>query len=403
MGVIRTMDPAAAQSASTAPAKSDSEGLQARLDSYRAIEEYRGRPLIVFATSTRPGVQAIIAPDALSEIVEQVREIGKADGVDILLHSHGGDSLTAWRIMSILRESYPKVAVLVPFAAFSAATVLSLGADEIVMHPFAALGPIDPQIQARTDKGDIHFAYEDVGAFLKFIKENVGVTEQSYLTPIMDKLFSLANPLLIGAAQRASDLSSEIGERMLRMHKKAEKDAARCKQIAKELNKSFFSHGDAVSRRRATELGLPIAKSDPTLEGLIWKAYKGLEEFMQLLSPFNPLTTFMGNAAAAATLTPPPPVVLPLNTTPDVANQVWNVVLQRAIQQATAGASPEVAYRLVKVVIEGTRRSSAIITEGLVWAVRQGIEVKLAGLDTKGGWVNFPMPPTASVQSQAGS
>lgn len=32
------------------------------------------------------------------------------------------------------------------YTAYSAATLLALGADNMVMHPFANLGPVDPQI-----------------------------------------------------------------------------------------------------------------------------------------------------------------------------------------------------------------------------------------------------------------
>ncbi len=47
--------------------------------------------------------------------------------------------------MSLLRERFKKVSVLIPYVAYSAATLLALGADEIVMHPFSNLGPVDPQ------------------------------------------------------------------------------------------------------------------------------------------------------------------------------------------------------------------------------------------------------------------
>jgi ClpP class serine protease len=43
--------------------------------------------------------------------------------------------------MSLLREKVKDVAILIPQAAFSAATLMALGADEIVMHPCGNLGP----------------------------------------------------------------------------------------------------------------------------------------------------------------------------------------------------------------------------------------------------------------------
>ena len=294
-----------------------------------------------------------------------------------------GDPLAAWRIMFTLREKYEKIGVLVPFAAFSAATLLALGADEIVMHPFAALGPIDPQIQVRNSKGEIRFAYEDVGAFLKFIKEQVGVTEQSFLTPIIDKLFTAAEPLVIGAAQRASDLSLEMGERMLRMHMREDKDEARCKAIAENLNKSFFNHGDAVSRGRARQLELAIAEPDEELESLLWSAYLGLEELMELDRPFDPLAIFMADEDAAKTLTPAPPLQLPANTPPQAVDAAWNAAINRALQEM--GPTPEVPFELVKVVVESQVRSAAIISKGQVTAARHGPEIQVGLVEAGGG------------------
>ena len=119
--------------------------LAERRGRYEAIEDYRRRPLIVYATSTRPGVPSQMAGDSVREFIDQIDALSDADKVDVLVHSTGGDALAAWKLMSILRERFDNVAVLVPFMAFSAATLFALGADEMVMRPHAWLGPIDPR------------------------------------------------------------------------------------------------------------------------------------------------------------------------------------------------------------------------------------------------------------------
>src|SRR5206468_4702761 len=121
--------------------------------------------------------------------------------------------------MSVLRERFEQVAVLVPFIAFSAATIFALGADEIVMHPHASLGPIDPQITIRLPQGEQRqFSFEDVGAFLRFLSEEMHITEQAYTSTIVDKLFSVVDPVHVGGAKRASELSTDVGERLLQLH-----------------------------------------------------------------------------------------------------------------------------------------------------------------------------------------
>jgi len=194
--------------------------LAARRIRYAAIETFRKRPLIVYATSTRPNLAAFMAGDAVRELIDQVDSIPlDIKQIDVLIHSTGGDGLAAWKLMSLLRERFTEVGVLVPFMAFSAATLFALGANQIVMHPHASLGPIDPQITVKQSDGSLRqFAYEDVGAFLRFLTSDVKITEQPYTSAGIDKLFSAVDPINVGAAKRASELASTIGERLLRTH-----------------------------------------------------------------------------------------------------------------------------------------------------------------------------------------
>jgi len=354
---------------------------------YKAIEDYRKRPLIVYATATRANLEVNMAADAVREFIYQIDAIPhESRAIDVLIHSTGGDPLAAWKLMSLLRERFEKVGVLVPFMAFSAATLFALGADEIVMHPHASLGPIDPQIQMMQADGSVRrFAYEDVGAFLRFLVNEVKITEQAHTSAVIEKLFSVVDPVNVGAAKRASELSSSIGERLLLTHMTGE-DKTKARQIAENLNKSFFAHGDAVSRKRARELHLKIAKEDAALEKLIWEAYLGLESYMELREPFIPLQKYLADPAGAAALRPPAPLNVPSNTPAQIAQQVWNQVLQQAAQNA-ANAGVEVPYSVVMAVIESTRVASEFKTLGRLTAMRAANgEIRIAGVDTDTKW-----------------
>jgi hypothetical protein len=365
---------------------------------YQAIEDYRKRPLIVYATSTRPGVPARMAGDAVREFIDQLDALPDATAIDVLVHSTGGDALTAWKLMSILRERFDNVAVLVPFMAFSAATLFALGADEIVMHPHASLGPIDPQISIPLPDGSRReFAYEDVGAFLRFLSTEVKISEQVHISTIIEKLFSVVDPVHVGAAKRASELSSSVGERLLLMHMTASEDKSRAKQIAVNLNKSFFAHGDAVSRSRAKDLQLAIAAEDATLEKLLWDAYLGLESYLDLRTPFNPLQHYLRDPQGAAALRPPAPVVLPPNSPPPLVQQVWQAAAQQAMQALT-NAGVEIAYSLVNAVLESTRVASEFRTSGTLTASRNlNGEIQLSGTDRESGWKRVAVPPAVAA------
>lgn len=375
--------------------------ISARVKSYRKIEGLRQRPLIVYATSTRAGVPAMMAGDAVREFIDQVDAISDSRAVDILIHSTGGDALAAWKLMSVLRERIQSVAVLVPYMAFSAATIFALGADEIVMHPNASLGPIDPQIAIRMPDGSYRqFSFEDVGAFLRFLSEEVGLTEQSYLSAIVEKLFSVVDPVSVGGAKRASELSTDVGERLLQMHMKGAEERGRARVIAEALNKSFFAHGDAVSRSRARELHLSIAEDDLELEAAIWDAYIAIESYMQLREPFNPLHHFIANGGGGV-LQAKAPLTLPPNAPPQLATQLWNQVAQNAAQ-ALGQPGLEVQYSLVNALVESPRLASEFRSSGTLSATRvAGGEVQLASVDKESCWRRVRIPkPAAKAKSK---
>lgn len=378
--------------------------LAERIARYKAIETTRGgRPLIVYATSTRANVPAMMAGDAVREFIDQIDAIRDARAVDILLHSTGGDALTAWKLMSILRERFDSVAVLVPFMAFSAATLFALGADEIIMHPHASLGPIDPQITIKHGDGQRRFSFEDVGAFLRFLADEVKITEQQYTSAVVDKLFSVVDPVHVGGAKRASELSTDVGERLLQMHMKGAEERGRARAIAEGLNKSFFAHGDAVSRTRARTLQLKVAADNPALEVQLWQAYVAIESYMELRAPFNALEHYLAHDGAAS-LKPRGPLALPPNSPPQVAQQVWTQVAQQAIQDASQPAV-EADYSLVNAIIESPRLASEFRTSGSLSAVRLGSgEIQLSATDKDSGWRNIPVPapvPTAEDTPKA--
>jgi len=327
-----------------------------------------------------------MAGDAVRFFIDQIDAIADGDSVDVLINSTGGDALTAWKLMSVLRERFKHIAVLVPLEAFSAATIFALGADEIVMHPHASLGPIDPQITVRQQDGSTRrFSFEDVGAFLRFVADEINLTEQAHLSDVVSGLLEAADPLVLGGAKRASELAADVGERLLQTHMVAPEEKGRAREIADNLNKSFFAHGDAVSRSRARMLDLKIVGDDPELEELLWAAYMGIEEYMQIREPYAPLQHFVANGGAAA-IQPIPPVSIPANTPPQAANQIWTNVIQHATGRLTQPAI-EVDYSLVNALIESPRLAAEFRTCGKMSAARQpNGEIKLLATDYESGW-----------------
>lgn len=309
-------------------------GYGERIKLYRECETLRGNPLIVYVTSIRPNISSQMSTDSIPSIIAQIEKIpSEKDNIDLLIISNGGDPITSLRIISILRERFKKITVLVPYVAYSAATVLALGADEIVMHPYSNLGPVDPQltISRQNEIGQpsqLNFSSEDIRNYIEFIKKDVGITDQTHLIAAFNSLSKEVGPLPIGSAKRSQQLSLSLSEKMLETHMD---DKSKANSIAKSLNSSYYHHGYAVSRAEAKAIGLNVINPDQHLENLLWEIWQSFDNEMHCSSQFNPISEIMNDPIAKEKVSNIPVVSLPANTPLNVAqNIIANVAQQNA-------------------------------------------------------------------------
>lgn len=368
-------------------------GIQNRIVLYKAVEEVRKRPLIVYVTSQRPGVTANMAQDVIPEFIDQLQKLPpETNKLDILIESHGGDALVAWRVISLIREKIEKVAVLIPYSAFSAATLLALGADEIIMGRYGCLGPIDPQISVRKKDGPSQeFAYQDITSYLDFVREEAGITEQIHLEKAFHHLCDQVEPSALGTARRASSLSVTIAEKLLQMHMCKTEEKIRAGTIAKKLNESYFSHGHALGRKEAKEIGLPVIDASEKCEDLLWQIHKDIEADLKFREPYNPLGIFLSDPLAAPYLKSPPPVIIPPQVPPQVAIQL----LQQHINDQLHISIPDIKINLTHALVESARHASAFQSENKIIVNRTlELQFKVGHVALKAGWNNITLPST---------
>lgn len=351
------------------------------------IEAHTKRPLLVYVTSHRPGASGVIAGDTTRIFIDQILALPKnTNQLDLLIHSLGGDGLAAWRIISAIRERLGEkghLRALIPHNAFSAATLLALGCDEIIMHPLACLGPVDPQISVTKPGGQQNFAYEDLLAFGDFIEEGMKVKGEQFKTVLFDHLMKEIQPTIIGLGKRSSSQAEKMSVELLKMHMD---DGNKISAISAALNKSFYAHGHAVSRSQAKAIGLNIAKADEVLENLIWDLYSDFEDEMEMRKPFDVLSLVLKDASAAALLAPPPLVNLPGNIPPQVAQQVWQNVLQTTNVQNGAA----VDFKLIQAAVESLRNRMRFCTLGRALVTRRpDMEFMAAAPTLEAGWESY--------------
>lgn len=368
-------------------------GISERMALYHRLEEIRSRPLIVYVTSQRPNVPANMAQDVIPEFIDQLQNLpDPSDNIDILIESHGGDPLVAWRIMSLIRDRINNVCILIPYSAFSAATLLALGGDEIVMGRHGCLGPIDPQMHViKKDGQNQNFAYQDITAYLDFVREEAGITEQVHLEKAFQELCKQVEPSTLGVARRASSLSVTIAEKLLQMHTSNPEEKMKAGSIAKRLNESYFSHGHALGRKEAKDIGLPIVDAPQECEGLLWNIHKDIENDLQFRKPYNPLSEFLAHPHAAPYLTSPPPLNLPPQVTPQIAVQILQQYINSQLQQPV----PRITIPLTHALVESSRLTSAYQTVNEILVQRTlDLQFNVKSVQLSGGWSNIPIPTT---------
>ena len=263
----------------------------ARKKLYQELEKIRKHPIISYVTSIRPGCSAQMAQDVLPMIIKQINKIETtSDSIDLLILSNGGDPIVSWRIISLLREKFKHISVLIPYTAYSAATLLALGADEIIMHPFGNLGPLDPQLSFIDNQGKHRtISYEDITKYVEFVKD-IGITDQELIQKSFEKLTAEIPPTSIGFAKRSSQLGLTMGQKLLATHMD---DENKTKVISETLNTKFYHHGYPLARKEAKEIGLAISKSNKKVEELMWNIYEDFMDEMEFNNVFNPESIIM--------------------------------------------------------------------------------------------------------------
>lgn len=274
-----------------------------RKDLIDQIETLRRSRVLCYVTGDRSPAAAQIGDDAVRTMYEHLRDIGQVEKLDLFLYSRGGAIDVPWRIVTALRANAQGWDVLIPFRANSAATLLALGADEIVLGRFGELGPIDPIMNIqRVTPGpggpgtatQDSVSVEDVMAYVKFIQERAGLSDQAALATGLSKLTERLDAVALGSAHRTHSHIRDVARRMLLSRNKPHSEQA-MGTIVETLAERVYAHGHAIGLKTAKEIGLPAVAADPKLDQLLWDLLNEYETDMKLLSPVDPA------AAVAAT------------------------------------------------------------------------------------------------------
>ena len=190
-----------------------------------------------------------------------------------------------WHLVSAFRSLSKTWAVLIPFRAHSAATMIALGADEIVMGPHACLGPIDPTLSRSYQEAPV--SVEDVMAYIEFMRERVGLSDQMSLTNGLSNLMNRVDAVTLGSVYRTHSHIRDVAQKIVNSRNNPPKSEVQ-NTIISALAEKVYAHGHAISRAEAQSIGLPIHEPCTDLNEAMWRLLSAYEEYMNMLKPWNP-------------------------------------------------------------------------------------------------------------------
>lgn len=163
------------------------QGHSTRKDLYSKIEKELNLPIISFFTSF---IYPVMIENSDADMLEGIlHKSSLKEGFILLLSSPGGSGLAAERIIKVCRELSGNIGyqVIVPSKAKSAATMIFLGANKIIMGSTSELGPIDPQISlVENDVPKKFSVYNIVKSYNQLFKE--AVKTKGNLQPYIQQL-----------------------------------------------------------------------------------------------------------------------------------------------------------------------------------------------------------------------
>lgn len=255
-----------------------------RREKLTALEGITERPLVVYAAAFDHPVKAQLPGGDMSITlhdkdgwVEVTRNL--PDGpLDVMLHSPGGSPFVAEWVVGMLRSRFGPIRVLVPHSAKSAAAMIALSGNEILMDEVGELGPIDPQMVISTAEGGV--VVSPAQAILdQFENAKEDVVGDPQRVAVWLPILSQYGPSLLEESRKAIKLSKQLVREWLRTYMFAGTSDAvfRARSIAAWVgnHNNFKAHERKISVDKLQAKGVKVVdlRRKPRLREAIWDVW----------------------------------------------------------------------------------------------------------------------------------
>jgi len=235
-----------------------------RRGKYKLLSGLTGRPLIVYATAFHNPIKTQMAAPFLSidlsdkDGFDEVTQKIKSDKVDVFIHSPGGSAEATESIVKILRNRFKDIRFIITGAAKSAATMLAMSGNSILMDDAAEVGPIDPQVRVGGRFSPAGSIIEQFDRATQVLKKNPDQL------PVWVPILKEFAPALLVECENYLNLSKTLVSSWLEKYMFAgDKEAKqKAKKIADHLanEKNFLSHARRVDVMELESIGVKVQK-----------------------------------------------------------------------------------------------------------------------------------------------
>ena len=198
---------------------------------------------------------------------QMLERTGPKKKLYLFLKSNGGNGQASLRIVSLLRRYCEELVTLIPLECASAATMIALGADKLIMGPMAYLTAVDTSITHKLspvdrDNNRVSVSLDALNRVIKLWRDE----KDSHTDNPYQSLFQYIHPLVIGDADRSNSLSVKLSRDILSFHIE---DGAAIEKISHALNTWYPSHSYPILMREAQAVGLNAVEMDSKIHDLL--------------------------------------------------------------------------------------------------------------------------------------
>ena len=213
------------------------------------ITNITGRNVIVYYSGWLKSnvIETSINENDKNAFMNAVYGMDKSKGVDLILHTPGGDIAATESIVNYLKSLFgSNIRAIVPQISMSAGTMIAMSCKEIIMGRQSSLGPIDPQMNGVA-------CQMVVDEFNRAVAE---VRANPASLGLWQTIIGKYTPTFLTACSDAIKWSEELAERWL-TGVNPQIDMNKVKDVFINHNHSY-SHSRHISKDDCQAAGLPI-------------------------------------------------------------------------------------------------------------------------------------------------